>query len=391
VEMRLNVGIVFGGQSVEHEISIISALQMIENMNKLLYNPIPIYLTKDNKYMYHEEMINIDFFKNNNHVLKNAREVIFKNNKNKHELLQVKGSRLKKLTELDVIFLVVHGTNCEDGTLSAYFDLLNIPYVGSNQLSSSISQNKKMTKLILEQYKIPIVEFVSFNEEDYLLDKEESLKRSKELGFPLVVKPVSLGSSVGISKCNDLDNLKDSISNAFQYDKEVIVEKGINNLREFNCSVLGNCYSNETSVVEEVKQTDQILSYTDKYLRGEEGKTKGIVNTNRIIPAEISKELSDEIKKLASKVFKVIGNSGVSRIDFLYDEQNKKLYVNEINTIPGSLSYYLWQKTELDYPDLINKLIEIALVNYRVKSNKIYTYDTNVLSMTKLGMKGKLK
>jgi D-alanine-D-alanine ligase len=389
--MRLNVGVVFGGQSVEHEVSIISAIQMMENMNQLVYNPIPIYLSKDNKYYYHEKMIDIEFFKDFKQVKQLSKEVIFHNQGQNHELLHLKGMKLRKLFDIDVIFLVVHGTNCEDGTLSAYFELLDIPYVGSDLLSASVSQNKRCTKQLLKDKKLPIIDFIHFYEQEYYEDKTKCLEKCENLDYPLIIKPVSLGSSVGISKCKDRSELILALNQAFLYDKEVLVEKALLNIREFNCSVLGNQANQQASSVEEVIQTDDILSYQDKYLRGDKESSKGIVSTNRIIPAPISDELKEEIQTLAKQTFAIIGNSGVSRIDFLYDQDHDQIYINEINTIPGSLSYYLWKATELDYPQLISQLIDIALENYKIKKSKIFSYDTNILSISKANLKGKLK
>lgn len=387
--MRLNVGVIFGGKSVEHEVSIISALQMIENMNGLKYNPIPIYLSKDNVFYYHDEMKEVDYFKDIDKVKKSALKVCFKNNRNKHEVMAIRKNKLKKLFAIDVIFLVVHGTNCEDGTLSAYFELLDIPYVGSSVLSSALNQNKWKFKQILAHNNISIVPYFGFYENEFDESEKGILEKCDEIGYPLIIKPATLGSSVGITKCKSKEECHQGLLTALQYDEEIIVEKVIENLIELNCSVLGDYTGYETSAIERVFQQDEILSYQDKYLRGSKSQ-KGMENTIRELPAEIDENLKMEIETNSIKAAKLIGTRGVIRIDYLYDNENKKLYLNEINTIPGSLSFYLWRAKKVTYKELIDRLIGIALNVYRRKNSKIFSYETNLLSITQHFNKGKL-
>lgn len=388
--MRLNVGVVFGGKTVEHEVSIISALQMMENMNEFKYDPIPIYLSKENEFLYHEEMKKIDFFKDLDKVKKLAKRITLIKNNEKTELYIRRRKKLKRLCEVDILFLVVHGAGCEDGTISSLCELYNIPYVGSSILPSALNQNKWKQKALFSYHKIPIVPFVGFYDEDYYKEKDDIIKECEKLGFPLIVKPANLGSSVGIKKCKNIEELNQAIIEAMTYDSEIIVEKVIDNLIELNCSVLGNYNYYETSSIERVFQIDEILSYQDKYLRGSKS-TKGMESTNRELPAKISDNLRQEIEKLSIKAAKIIGGSGVMRIDYLYDNKNKKLYLNEINTIPGSLAYYLWREKGKDYSSLIDDLINIALKSYRIKNSKIYSYESNLLALAPLSNYGKLR
>lgn len=385
--MRLNVGVIFGGKTVEHEVSIISALQMMENINDIRYNCIPIYLSKENEFLYHEEMKKIAFFKNLTNVKKQSQKITFYKNNNKTEVCLIKGRRLKHLCYIDLLFLVLHGAGVEDGTLSSLCELYNLPYVGSSVLTSAINQNKWKQKALLSYYNIPVVPFTGFYDEDYYSNQEKIISECEALGYPLIVKPANLGSSIGISKCVNREELNKAIIAAIDYDTEIVVEKVIDNLLELNCSVLGNYYHYEASAIERVFQIDEILSFEDKYLRG--GKeTKGIESTNRELPANISATLKQEIEDLSIKVAKIIGGSGVARIDYLYDEKNNQLYLNEINTIPGSLSFYLWKAKGKDYTSLIDDLIKIALKSYQIKNAKIYSYESNILALS--NMKGKL-
>ncbi|QVK17799.1 D-alanine--D-alanine ligase [Mycoplasmatota bacterium] len=387
--MRLNVGVVFGGKSVEHEVSIITALQMIEQMNQLKYNPITIYLSKENDFYYHENMKDIAFFKDLNQLNMVAKKVIFDKKNNRHQLLSISNKKIKKLFDIDLIFLVVHGSNCEDGTLSAYFEMLDIPYVGSSVLSSAINQNKWKMKELLAYNEIRGVPYYGFYESDFYENEVNIFENCEKIGYPLIVKPASLGSSVGIKKCFNREELHQAILDAVQYDTEVLVEKVIEDLVELNCSVLGECTNLEASVVERVIQQDDILSYQDKYLRGSNKNSKGMESTNRELPANISDALKEEIQKVAIKAVKVIGARGVLRIDFLYDDKNKILFLNEINTIPGSLAFYLWKAKGLKYKELIERLIKLALKTYRIKNSKLISYDTNLLSLPTNLNKGK--
>jgi D-alanine-D-alanine ligase len=364
----------------------------MENMNQLKYNPIPIYITKNNEFYHANEMKDIAFF-NDLSVEKRATKVVFLREGNQVYLYEVKNKRLKNPIEVDQVILSVHGTNCEDGTLSAYFELLNIPYVGSNILASAISQNKVTTKIILEKQGLPVIPYTYFNEINYQLTPTDVLRQCDLLGYPLIVKPVSLGSSVGVCQCENRDELIHGIEVAFQYDSILLVEKAIVNMREFNCAVYGNAEKTEASRIEEVIKSDKILSYQDKYLAGSKSKSnhQGIINTKRQIPAELEDDLRDEVIQYAQLTFQALGNSGVSRVDFIYDLDTEHLYINEINTIPGSFAYYLWDQEDLPYDKLIDELIQIGLRNHKRKLNKIVTYDTNILSLRKNNLKNKLK
>lgn len=380
--MRLNTCIVFGGKSVEHEVSIITASQFMENIDKEKYNPIPLYVTKDNEFYYDEAMKGISYFKDIdlNSIKNKALKVQFIKEKNQVQLIGIKGKFLKRLFPVDLIILSVHGTNCEDGTLSAYFNFLDLPYVGSDLLPSSISQNKVFTKIILEKKGLPVVPYVDFYQHVYERDSESILLACEELTYPLIIKPANLGSSVGVSRADNREELIDAIHVALEYDAHILVEKAIVKMKEYNCAVIGNRDKNEASDIEEVLKNDKILSYQDKYIAGNKS-SKGMVSTKRKIPADLSDELTQAIKQYAKRTFESTGNSGVSRIDFIYDEANEQVYINEINTIPGSFAYYLWDKKRLNYTELIDRLIDVALSEYKQKENRTFTYDTNILSL----------
>lgn len=392
--MKIKVGIIFGGESVEHEVSIISALQAIQNIDEEKYEVVPIYIDKHRNWYTGYELLNIVNYRDMDFLHNNIIPISLCNNNGVFELVKTKGLFRKVVNTIDVAFPIVHGVNVEDGSLAGYLDTLGIPYVESGVLASSLGQDKVVMKQVFESNKLPIVKYVWFYDYEYEEKTEEIIKKIEKLDYPIIVKPATLGSSVGISVVHSKKDLKIAIEDAIKYDKKIIVEKLVENLIEVNASVLGNFEYFKVSEIEEVMSTSEFLTYKDKYIGNAKGsKSKGMASTNRIIPARIDKNLTEEVKELATQVFKVLNFSGVVRIDFLIDKKSKKVYINEPNTIPGSLSFYLWNKSGLDYKNLLDELITIAIKDYKNKKKKIYSFDTNILKNLGglKGTKGKLK
>ena len=375
--MKINVGVIFGGASVEHEISIISALQAIENFDKSKYKIIPIYIGKNKEWYTGNILFNIKEFKDIDILIKKCKEVILCKIDNEFCLLQRKGIVNKVISKIDIAFPIVHGANVEDGTLAGYLETIGIPYVGSNVLGASIGQDKVILKQILKSVNIPIVDYVWFYSNDYDLNKDKYLNDIKELGYPVIVKPATLGSSIGINYVKNDKVIEDAIYEAMLYDNKIIVEKAVENLIEVNASVLGNYKHSEVSLLEEVVKSDNLLTYEDKYIGSK--KSIGMVNTKRIVPANIGIDLTNKIKSTSLDVFKVLNFSGVVRIDYLIDNNTKEYYVNESNTIPGSLAFYLWEKSGKKYYRLLDELMDISIKEYKEKQKKIYSIETNVL------------
>ncbi len=394
--MKIKVGVIYGGVSVEHEISIISAVQAMNYMDAEKYDIIPIYISKDRNFYTGKMLMDIDIYKDFNDLKRYAKKVTIVKKDGKF-YLQSLGFLKKIVEEIDIAFPIVHGTNVEDGTLQGYLDTIGIPYVGSNVLGSALGQDKVVMKQIFESEKLPISPYIWFYDYEYLNNTDTITKEIKKLGYPVIVKPASLGSSVGITVVKSEDEIEEAIMDAITYDTKIVVEKMVENLVEVNCSVLGNYEYQQTSVIEEVMTTEEFLTYKDKYVGGAKGsKSKGMVSTDRIIPARISEKIKEEIETLSKQVFKVLNLSGVCRIDFLIDKKTEKLYINEPNTIPGSLAFYLWEPTGKSYKELLDDMITLSIKNYKNKSKKVYSFETNVLSNfggTKglKGMKNKLK
>ena len=378
--MKIKVGVIFGGKSVEHEVSIISALQAIDNIDKNKYDVVPIYIGKNRIWYTSNLLFNIEEYKDIDLLIKKCREVTLCKKDNEFCLISSKGIINRVIEKIDIAFPIVHGANVEDGTLAGYLDTIGIPYVGSKVLGASIGQDKVLIKQVLKSANIPVVDYIWFYDVDYELDKSKYLKRIEELGYPVVVKPATLGSSVGINYVKNDKVIEDAINEALEYDKKIIVEKAVENLIEVNASVLGNYENMKVSVLEQVLSNNDLLTYEDKYVGN--GKTKGsngMVNTSRIIPANISDSLTKKIQNTSLDVFKVLNFSGVVRIDYLIDGKTKDYYVNEPNTIPGSLSFYLWDKTNKKYKELLDELITLSIKEYKDKQKKIYSFNTNIL------------
>ena len=389
--MKTNVAVFFGGRSVEHEISIISAVQAMGNIDREKYNVIPVYMSKQSVFYSGEALCDIATFRRDTPE-KESNPVTFVPKGNKTVMVNLKGGLFKKKdTPIDVCFPIVHGTNCEDGSIQGYIETLGLPYVGCDVMSSALGMDKVLFKNVLLDRGIPTLRCIDFGARDWALNSDEIEKKLiAEIGFPLIVKPANLGSSVGISKVDDETELRPAIDMACSFADRILVEHAVSNLREINCSVLGDRNDCKASALEEPVAHDKILSYDDKY-RSNAGKSgsKGMASLSRKLPADLSSEKTEEIQNIAIETFKAIGASGVVRIDFLLDGDNDdKVYVNEINTIPGSLSFYLWEATGMKYPELLDRLISLAFKRQRERENTMFTIDTNILNESSFGQKG---
>lgn len=405
--MKIKVGVFFGGKSVEHEISVITMNQAISSLDPEKYEIVPIYISKNGVMYTGDDLLDLYSFKDMDVLLKRCYKVAVINDGKGVKVVRTPAPWIGKrvLNTIDVAFPIVHGTNCEDGTIAGFVNLLGIPFVGPDIMASSIGMDKILQKKVLKASGIPVVDFVSFYSIEYIKDEEKILNKvDEELTYPVIVKPGNLGSSVGIKKAKNRVELEEAIEFAMEFADRIIVEKAVEKLKEINCSAIGNLTEVETSICEEPFFSDEILSYADKYIG--DGKTKGGTIgggkgstikfgaqkgstktggnnqfSNKKIPAEISKEKTEEIQNLTKEVFKVLGCSGVSRVDFLIDTETDEVYVNEINTIPGALSFYLWEATGKSFTQELDEVIEIAIKRHRDKEKLTFSYDQNILAM----------
>lgn len=391
--MKTNIAVFFGCRSVEHEVSIISAVQAMRAINREKYDVTPVYVAKDGEMYTGDNLFEIESYRDLPELFKNAKRVTFIKKKDAVLMHYLDQKKFKKTPDVavDLAFPIVHGTNCEDGTMAGYFEFLGLPYISCDIISAAVGMDKAVFKDVLKSAGLPVLDCIKFRAREYALDKENITNKIKsQIGFPLIVKPVNLGSSVGITKVNTEDELDEAIRLGISFSDTILVEKAICNLREINCSVLGDSDECEASVCEEPFMNDEILSYEDKYLGGGKsgGASKGMASLGRKIPADLPEDKSNEIRELSCRIFKAIGAAGVVRIDFLLDTETGNVYANEINTIPGSLAFYLWEATGLKYTDMIDRLVEIAFRRQRNRDNLTFTIDTNILSGVSFGSKG---
>ena len=392
--MKPKVAFVFGGKSVEHEISIITGLQALQSFNNDKYDAYPLYITKNNEFYIGDGLEKIENYRKIDSLLNGATRVILVNDGGVSKLVSYPPKKFGKNLEqpIDLAFLCVHGTNVEDGALQGFFQTFDVPIVGCDVESAALGMDKFTQKAILKDAGIPVLDASRYTLQDYSDTEDLFDKIEKKHGYPVIIKPVNLGSSVGIKVARDRSELVVAVDEAFQFAPIILAEHAISNLREINCAVLGDIENAQASEIEEPLSSDEILSYEDKYMNSSKGKgSKGMASVSRQIPANVPPDMREEIRNLAISAFQALGCNGVARIDFMIDvDDNNKFYFNEINTIPGSLSFYLWEPLGKPYSELLNNIIELAEKRTRQINSVTFTFNTNVLDSASLtGSKGK--
>ena len=386
--MKIRVGVFFGGKSVEHEVSVITGLQAYNHIDRNKYEPIPIYITKEGQFYVGEKIGDIKAYKNIPALLKESVNVIPINDGG-FKLIRYPMKKFgdNVMAQIDVALPAVHGTNVEDGAFQGYLQSLGVPYASCDVLSSAVGMDKYVMKTVFKDNDIPVLPCVVTNVKEYTGNPDEVVAKIEEkTKYPVIIKPVNLGSSVGIRKAKNREELIDALEYGFTFALKVLVENAVVKLKEINCSVLGDYEEAEASECEEPVANDEILSYQDKYVSGgKSGKSGGMASLKRKIPADISPEMREEIRTLAVKAFKCLGCSGVARIDFMLDMEENKIYLNEINTIPGSLSFYLWEPLGVKYSELLDRMISLAFKRERENKSISYSFDTNILENISLG------
>lgn len=372
-EGLVNVCVFIGGCSVEHEISLISGLQTVLNLDKSKYNVRVVYLSKNNEFVCLKSFDSLEVFKNGNY-LKWKSNCYFKRIKGKTYLV-CKGKKWK----VDVCFPVVHGHGVEDGSLSGFIKLLKVPNVCSDILSSGVAQDKAFCKSVLKSKGIRMNKFIEVSKDN--LDKQMD-KIILSMRFPLIIKPSTLGSSIGIEVCEDKESLKSCISNCLNYDNKVIVEEKLVDFVEYNMACFSYKQDLYLSSVEMVSSKHDYLTFDDKYC---EGGLKDLNKESRVVPALIDEDLKKEISNFTKTIYKKLMFNGVVRVDYLYDNISKKLMFNEVNTIPGSLAFYLYK--DYSFKELLDLLIKDAMYRFNLESGLISSFDSNILAIKNLSMK----
>ncbi|MCX4260414.1 MAG: D-alanine--D-alanine ligase [Muribaculaceae bacterium] len=393
--MKTNIGVFFGGRSTEHEISVISASQAMAAIDRGRYDVTPIYITKQGRWYTGDALLDVKNYRDPASLLKKCTEVYMRPVYGDYNIYPAKPSGFfggggKPVGKLDVVIPVLHGSNGEDGIFEGVLETIGVPFAGCNTLSSANGMDKITMKMILQASGVPVVPYLWFTDKQWFGQREQLIGRiESELGYPVIVKPSNLGSSVGIGRAMNREQLIDRIDDAERYSSRIIVEHMVEQLQEINCSVLGNADEYQTSVLEEPIKSGEILSYEDKYMGGTKG-AKGMQAAQKRIPAELPADVTERIQFLAGETFRVLGCHGVSRVDVIVDRADGNIYVNEINTIPGSLSFYLWEATGLTFAGLMDKLVQLAVQRSREAGQKTVSYDHNIFAMGG-GVKGGIK
>ena len=390
---KIQLGVIFGSRSCEREVAIISALQLMNHVDTEKYDVIPVYISEQGVWYTGSALRSIETYKHFSPEMKGVEQVSLDITAGSGALLatrQGKGlfGRQEQVVaaRLEVCVIVMHGLNGEDGTLQGLLELANLPYTSTGVAGSAIGMDKIMMKQFFRGADLPVLPGTWYTRSMYekspaaVLDDVE-----RELGYPVFVKPANLGSSIGVSRADDRRGLEDALDLAFDYDRRVLVEKGLDRPLELNCSVLGYDDEVEASPIEMpvTAAGDMLLDFNDKYLRS--GGSKGMASLSRVLPAPIEDSLRDEIQALSCRIFRMLDCKGVVRIDYMFDRASGRIFITEINTIPGSLAFYLWENAGLRYAALIDRMVVCAKKAHEDKNLRNYAFTSDILKNVQLG------
>jgi D-alanine-D-alanine ligase len=387
------IAVLFGGRSVEHEVSVITGHQAMDALEVAGFDVLPVYVTKDGAWYAGRPLQNLKLYADRGLDLARMRDVYrvsLSPDRAIRELVPTPQAAARLFGRppvlwADVFFPTIHGTYGEDGTLQGLFEVADVPYVGSGVVASAIAMDKVRTKALCRAARLPVIDCISVSREDWQANGDGFAARVADFcGYPAMVKPVNLGSSIGVVRCPDRAALEQAVATALLLDERVLVERALTDFLEVNCAVMGPPI--KASVCEQVSSS-AVLSFDDKYRRGKAGpqhagKT-GMAGQNRLIPAPIPGDLTGRVQTLAAKVFELTGASGVARVDFLYEPRHDALYINELNTMPGSLAFYLWEATGLPFDALVTELVGIAKARHQARAATQFVFEANLLAPPK--------
>lgn len=396
---KIQLGLLFGGRSCEHEVSVISAIQLSHSIDREKYDIYPIYINKNGEWFCGKGLLDLNSYK----------EPIMFNAKGKFErvflditahsgaLVAVQNAswlygrkKTKIVARLDCVLTVLHGLHGEDGSVQGLLELADIPYSSSGVMGSATGMDKIIMKKVFREAGIPVLDDCFVLRSEYIKDSAAALAHiESKLSYPVFVKPANLGSSIGVSRADDREGLIKALDIAIAFDRRILIEKGLDKPMELNCSCLGFDDEVQASVLEMPVASGEMLRFEDKYLR--QGSSQGMASLTRVIPAPISAALAEKIQDLSKKVFKLLDCKGVVRIDWMLEKGSEELYITEINTIPGSLSFYLWRESNprISYPKLIDKMVEYAFKAHHEKNENNYAFSSDLFDkMQFIGAKG---
>ena len=386
-----NIGVIYGSRTCEHDVSIISALQAAQALDKKKYNVTYIYIGREGTWYTGEALADVKFYEHFDpekvtRVLpagENSKLVLY----HLPEKKKLFGGAAERVAVLDVVMPVLHGLNGEDGTLQGMLELFDVPYTSAGVMGSAVGMDKITMKLLFKGCGFPVIEGVWFDRGRWSRERDGVMDECEDkLGFPLIVKPANLGSSIGINIAHDRNQLEDAIETAAAYDHRILVEKAVTPLREVNCSVLGYGDHVETSELEMPVTQEEFLTFEGKYTRNAKGAA-GMASQVRIIPAPISEKAAEAVRDLAARAFRAMDLKGVVRIDFILDE-NENVFINEANTIPGSLAFYLWEPKGISFSALLDGMVECAFSAWADRKASVFSHDSTLLANIVHGSKG---
>ncbi len=391
---KKQLGVIFGSRSCEREVSIISAVQLMRRADPEKYDVIPVYIDADGKWYTGEPLKDIRSYQPFRPEARGIQRVFLDMTPGSGALLYLeKGTGLfakaemKTAARIDVFLPVMHGMNGEDGTLQGMLELANIPYTSAGVGGSALGMDKIMMKQFFRGAGLPVLPSEWVTAAGFGQDPEKTIAfLSERLGYPVYVKPAHLGSSIGVSRAGDDGELREALELAFEYDRRVLVEKGLNKPVELNCSVLGYDEDVQASPIEMPLSGEDFLNFGEKYLAS--GGSKGMASLHRVLPAPIEDSLRDRIQEMSSDIFRMMDCKGCVRIDYMFDRDSGELYITEINTIPGSMAFYLWEYAGMPYRELIDRMVEFAEKAHSDKNQANYAYTSDILKNVSLGTKG---
>ena len=390
---KLQLGVLYGSRTCEHDVSIISAVQLMRAVNREKYDVIPVYISKQGEWFTGDALFDMSTYTNFDPTKKGITRVNLDITAGSGALTKIEHGKglLGKdkevvVARLDCVIPVFHGMHGEDGTVQGLLELCNIPYASAGVGASALGMDKVYMKQFFRGAGFPVLPDCWYLRRSWEQDRNAVLDGvEKKLPYPVFVKPASLGSSIGVSRANDRKQLEEALELAFDFDRKVLVEQGLNKPLELNCSVLGYNGEAQASEIEMPVTGGDLLSYLDKY--GSSGGSKGMASLKRVLPAPVEPELKEKIQQLSMSIFNNMDCKGVVRIDYMYDAASNGLYITEINTIPGSMAFYLWEATKLPYAEMIDKLVQFAFEAKQDKDDSNYAYSSSILTDVSLGGK----
>ena len=391
---KKQLGVIFGSRSCEREVSIISAIQLMRHADTEKYDVIPVYIDEHGGWYTGEKLKDIHSYQPFQPNQAGIVRVYLDMTSGSGALLTTERGKglfsreeIRAVARIDVFVVVMHGMNGEDGTLQGMLELANVPYTSSGVGASALGMDKILMKQFFRGADLPVLPSVWYTMTEFQADPGRILKETEEvLGYPVYVKPAKLGSSIGVSRAENGEELREALELAFEYDRRVLVEKGLTKPVELNCSVLGYDGEMTASPIEMPISGEDFLDFKEKYLSA--GGSKGMASLHRVLPAPIEDDLRIRIQEMSKSIFRMMDCKGVVRIDYMFDRDSGGLYITEINVIPGSLAFYLWENAGMPYRELIDRMVELAEKAHLDKNQANYAYTSDILKGAVFGTKG---